>query len=91
VFVNDNGVWKIAGIAAFNGGTQLVCGKDAQGGLINCINTKFGAIGGGMVVAPYAGWIQARMTSPVPEPHSWVSFLAGLGLIAGLMRQRGGQ
>ena len=91
VFVNDNGIWKIAGIAAFNGGTTLVCDKDAQGKLINCVNTKFGAIGGGMVVAPHADWIQARMTSPVPEPHSWVSFLVGLGLIGGLMRQRGGQ
>ncbi len=89
-FVNDNGVWKIAGIAAFNAGTPLVCGKDAQGKLIHCINTKFGAIGGGMVVAPYAEWIQAQMTSPVPEPQAWVSLLVGLGLIGGLMRHHRG-
>lgn len=67
IFVNDNGIWKIAGIGAFNGGSKLVCGEDSSGKPIHCINTKFGSIGGGMVVAPYAGWIRSQMASPVPE------------------------
>ncbi len=88
IFVNDNGIWKIAGIGAFNGGTELVCDKDAQGKLSNCINTKFGSIGGGMVVAPYAGWIQAQMVSQVPEADTWAMLLAGLGLLAGFAQTR---
>lgn len=71
VFVNDRGVWKIAGIAAFNGGTPLSSGS----------NVLFGAIGGGTVVAPYGTWIEANIT-PVPEPRVWLMVLAGLGMIA---------
>ncbi|MBW8328216.1 MAG: trypsin-like peptidase domain-containing protein [Thiobacillus sp.] len=71
VFVDDNGVWKIAGIANFNSGVL------------------FGTIGGGTIVAPYQSWIQATI-APVPEPHTWLMLLAGLGLVgaARYSRQR---
>ncbi len=81
IFVNDHGTWKIAGVAAFNGGSELVCGKNAEGQLIDCINTKFGSIGGGMAIAPYGGWIQSQMVTPVPEADTWVMFLTGIGLL----------
>jgi len=70
VFVNDNGVWKIAGIAAFNGSTTALPGS----------NVLFGAIGGGTVVASYIPWVETAM-APVPEPHAWLMLLAGLGMI----------
>lgn len=66
IFVKDHGVWKISGIGAFNGGNELVCDKDPLGKPIHCVNTKFGSIGGGMVVAPYVGWIQSQMAPPAP-------------------------
>jgi Trypsin len=69
-FVNDQGVWKVAGIATFNG--SLV---DLPGG-----NVLFGAVGGGTIVAPYADWI-ASITAPVPEAQGWLMLLAGLGLL----------
>jgi Trypsin len=75
VFVNDQGRWKVAGIAAFNGSTIDLPGS----------NVLFGAIGGGTIVAPYAEWI-ASVTTPVPESQSWLMLLAGLGLLA--MRPR---
>lgn len=74
LFVNDNGIWKIAGVAAFNGGTSLAAS-----------NVKFGAIGGGTILASYQPWI-VSVTTPVPEPHAWLMLLAGLGLI-GVVRR----
>ncbi|MDP2267354.1 MAG: PEP-CTERM sorting domain-containing protein, partial [Thiobacillus sp.] len=71
VFVNDNGVWKIAGIAAFNGSTPVSSGS----------SVKFGAIGGGAVVAAYLPWIQSTLAAPVPEPGTWLMLLVGLGLV----------
>jgi secreted trypsin-like serine protease len=72
VFILDNGVWKIAGIAAFHGDPPSILGNALQ----------FGAIGGGMLVAPYVSWIQSQQSvSPVPEPQTWVMLLAGLGLV----------
>lgn len=69
-FVNDNGVWKIAGIGTFNGGTDLSGGS----------NVLFGSVGGGTIIAPYAAWIQSTI-APVPEPQVWLMMLAGLGLV----------
>lgn len=71
-FILDNGVWKLAGIAAING---------TQGSSTNN-NLQFGAVGGGMLVAPYTSWIQTQqLVSPVPEPQTWAMLLAGLGLV----------
>ena len=79
VFVEDNGVWKIAGMATFNGGTSLSSGS----------NVKFGSIGGGTVVAAYLPWVESTLAAPVPEPHTWLMLLAGLGLVgAAKMRQK---
>ena len=69
VFVEDRGVWKIAGIATFNGSTS------SSGSSV-----KFGAIGGGTVLASYIPWVETT-TTPVPEPHAWLTLLAGLGVI----------
>lgn len=76
VFVNDNGVWKIAGIAAFNGSTTGLPGS----------NVLFGSVGGGTIIAPYQTWIEQN-TAPVPEAETYLLFLAGLGLV-GLMTYR---
>lgn len=72
VFVNDNGVWRILGVAAFNGVPQSTANNNS---------IQFGAVGGGMLIAPYAGWIQAQMAAPVPEPQAYALMLAGLGLV----------
>jgi hypothetical protein len=78
VFVNDNGVWKIAGIAAFNGNTRLSSGS----------NVLFGSIGGGTVVASYLPWIESTLAAPVPEPHAWLMLVAGLGLVGAARYKR---
>lgn len=77
MFVNDNGTWKLAGIAAFNASVTGLPGS----------NVKFGAVGGGGIVAPYATWIQETIATPVPEPETWLMLLAGLGLL-GVARVR---
>jgi hypothetical protein len=77
VFVDDNGVWKIAGIANFNGTSAQSSGS----------SVLFGAIGGGTLVAPYLPWIESTLAAPVPEPHLWLTMLAGLGLV-GAARSR---
>lgn len=74
VFVNDKGVWKIAGIAAFNGRTSLSSAS----------SVKFGSIGGGTVVASYIPWIEATVASPIPEPSAWLMMLVGVGLIGAI-------
>lgn len=79
LFVNDNGAWKIAGVAAFNGATSA-----------SASNVKFGAIGGGTILAAYQPWIES-VTSPVPEPHSWLMLLAGLGLVGAVRYSAPGQ
>jgi V8-like Glu-specific endopeptidase len=93
VFVKDKGVWKIAGIGAFNGGTSLSGGS----------NVKFGSIGGGTIVAPYLSWIDATRSSnagggaaalsgplaPVPEPSAWMMMLVGMGLVGLMVRRQG--
>lgn len=71
-FILDDGVWKLAGISAING-TQ---------GSSTSNNIQFGAISGGMLVAPYVEWIQSeQMVAVVPEPQTWAMLLAGLGLV----------
>lgn len=77
VFVNDNGVWKIAGIAAFNGSTTGLPGS----------NVLFGSVGGGTIVAPYQTWIQEN-SAPVPEAETYLLFLTGLGLLGLITRRR---
>lgn len=81
IFVRDNGVWKITGIATFNGKTDLSGGS----------TVNFGSIGGGTIVASYASWIQAQMVaSPVPEPETYTLLLGGLGLVALVTRRSKG-
>lgn len=73
VFVLDGGVWKIAGVGTFNGATDLSGGS----------NVLFGSIGGGTIVSSYIPWIQSTLVAaaPVPEPHTWLMMMAGLGLV----------
>jgi hypothetical protein len=75
-FVDDNGVWKIAGIGTF------ILSTNAEPGGANL----FGAVGGGTVVAPYADWIGS--VTAVPEPEAWLLLLAGLGVIGLRCRTR---
>lgn len=77
-FVNDQGHWKIAGVAAFNASTAASSGS----------MVRFGALGGGTVVASYLPWIEAART-PVPEPGVWLMLLAGLGVVAIRCRRKG--
>ena len=76
-FVYDNGVWKIAGIGTFNGSTTGLPGS----------NVKFGSVGGGTIIAPYLGFINATIAASVPEADTYVMLLVGLGLI-GLLTYR---
>ena len=78
IFINVNGAWRIAGVGAFNGNPSNVPGGAIQ----------FGAVGGGMLIAPYAQWIQTQMTSPVPEPKTYALLLVGLGLVTLAARRR---
>jgi hypothetical protein len=78
IFIDDNGTWRLAGVGAFNGNPANVPGGGIQ----------YGAIGGGMLVAPYAQWIQAQMASPVPEADPSALMLVGLGLVALAARRR---
>jgi hypothetical protein len=78
VFVDDNGVWKIAGIGTFNGSTDLSSGS----------NMLFGSIGGGTIVAPYQSWIESTVAAPVPEPRTWLMMLVGMGLVGAMVRRQ---
>lgn len=74
VFVLEGGIWKILGVANFNGSTTDLPGS----------NLLFGSIGGGSLVAPYADWIaQTTVTTPVPEADTWAMLLVGLGMLGG--------
>jgi secreted trypsin-like serine protease len=77
-FVYVNGAYRIAGIGAFNGDPATIPGNSIQ----------FGAIGGGMVVAPYVEWINEQTALPVPEPESYAMMLAGLAFVAYAVRRR---
>jgi len=78
VFVDDNGVWKLAGVGAFNGDPAAIPGNALQ----------FGAIGGGMLVAPHADWITQQTALPVPEPEAYAMMLAGLAILSLTLRAR---
>jgi hypothetical protein len=77
VFVDDQGVWRIVGVAAFN--------AEGENSMSNAI--QFGATGGGMLIAPYANWIREQMV-PVPEPRTWALMLVGLGLVGAVCLRR---
>ena len=79
VFVNDNGVWKIAGIAAFNGATTGLPGS----------NVSYGAVGGGTIVAPYVPFIEENLSAPIPEADTYLLLLTGLGLVGFIAARRG--
>lgn len=76
-FVYVNGAYRIAGIGAFNGDPASIVGNENQ----------FGAIGGGMIVAPYVQWINEQTALPVPEPATYAMMLVGL-LLAGYAARR---
>jgi hypothetical protein len=78
VFVYDNGMWKIAGVANFNGSTALSGGS----------NVLFGSVGGGTIVAPYISWIESTVAAPVPEPQAWIMMLVGMGLVGAAVRAK---
>lgn len=81
VFVQENGVWKILGVANFNGSLTGLPGS----------NVLFGSIGGGSLVAPYAEWIASTVATPVPEADTWLMLLAGLGMLSLFTRLRTGR
>jgi len=76
-FVNVNNEWQIAGVNTFNGwlgnGPRPV---------------NFGSIGGGMLVSAQADWINSVITTPVPEPQTWLMLVPGLAAIAAMARRR---
>lgn len=78
VFISVNGEWQIAGVAAFNGSTTDLPGS----------NVKFGALGGGTIIASYQPWINQTITTAVPEAKTYLMFLTGLALIGCLNRRR---
>jgi len=78
IFVLDGGEWKVAGVGAFNGDPAAIPGGSLQ----------FGAIGGGILVAPYADWIQQQTLLPVPEPETYALMLAGLACVVYAARRR---
>lgn len=77
VFVNVNGEWQIAGVAAFNGSTTGLPGS----------NVLFGSIGGGTIIAPYQTWINEN-SLPVPEADTSLMLIAGLGLVGFITYRR---
>lgn len=78
VFIRMGGTWYLAGIAAFNGSPA-----EEPGGAL-----RFGAIGGGMLVAPYVDWIYQQTAMPLPEPRPLALWLGGLGMLGLYVTQR---
>jgi secreted trypsin-like serine protease len=77
-FVYANGQWQLAGINTFQ--ATFGAGPSQSG--------EYGTGGGGIVLSSYAAWIDSVVITPVPEPHSWLMLLAGLGMfgVASLRR-----
>jgi V8-like Glu-specific endopeptidase len=73
MFVNDNGVWKLAGINTFAWENPSRPGIGAIRG------------GGGMIVSAYAPWIQSVTT--VPEPAAWALLCPGMVLVFWLVHR----
>jgi hypothetical protein len=72
MFVNDDGVWKLAGINTFAWENPSRPGIGAIRG------------GGGMIVSAYAPWIQS--VTAVPEPATWAFLCPGMALVICLVR-----
>lgn len=97
VFILQNHVWKILGIATFNAGTPASRGS----------SIKFGAIEGGTFVAPHMDWIESMLNtdskaaaaeekpliepapSALPETGAGALLLAGLGFVIWFVRRTG--
>jgi secreted trypsin-like serine protease len=62
--------WLLAGVHSFGACVLLSC----------TVDSKFGTLGGDVVVFRHTAWIE-QVTSPVPEPQVWGLLLAGLGLV----------
>jgi len=71
VFVEDDGVWKIAGVATFAGTRE----RDGS--------SFAAAIGGGALVSPYAEWINTQTARPPapPEPPSPISWAVAIAVL----------
>lgn len=79
VFIQDNGTWKIAGIATF---------ATAQANDHSSFSAM-SALGGGTLVAPFVGWINDKTTQPQRPDNSvaltiWIGALLVTGLGLGL-------
>jgi V8-like Glu-specific endopeptidase len=72
MFVNENGVWKLAGINTFSWQNPSQPGTGPTRG------------GGGMIVSAYAPWIQS--VTAVPEPSTWALFCPGMVLLLWAVR-----
>jgi V8-like Glu-specific endopeptidase len=72
MFVNDAGVWKLAGINTFSWENPGVPGTGTVRG------------GGGMIVSFHAAWIDSVVA--VPEPAAWAMLAPGILLVLGLAR-----
>jgi len=72
MFVNDNGVWKLAGISTFAWENPS---RPGSGGVRG---------GGGMIVSAYSPWIQS--VTAVPEPATWAFLCPGMVLVLWLVR-----
>ena len=96
VFILQDRVWKILGIATFNAGTPASRGS----------KVKFGAIQGGTFVAPHRDWIESVLnagskpaageeklreapSSALPEMRAGALLLVGLALVIWLARNTG--
>lgn len=77
-FVFANGAWQLAGINTFR--LSFAAGP-AEAGL-------FGTGGGGIILSAYTPWINGVIANPVPEPDTVPMLLAGLGVLAFLVRRK---
>lgn len=62
--------WLLAGVHSFGACLMLDC----------TVDSRFGTLGGDVMVGRHAVWIE-QMTSPVPEPQAWALLIVGVGLL----------